>query len=421
MAPKQFTLSNGIKVIFVSYPGSKMISTDVLIGAGGRYESKNNYGLSHFLEHMVFKGTEKYPTAQEYAKKIESVGGIINAYTCEDHTSYWNMVPSEHNHLAFEMLFELISKPLLNQEEIDMEKNVIIEEIRMANDDPYIFIVHNINKALWEGHPMECDVLGPEKNIKKMLQKDFKDYITEYYVSNNMVISVAGDIEEQKIKEDLENIFSKVKIGPKGNPKPYINNQKAPKLSLFNKDLKQSHAVIAYKTDGYKDKDKYAQRVLSTIVGSGMSSRLFEEVREKRGLAYTVRSEMDNFADTGFVAIYGGFNLDKTEEALEAIHNIIDESKEKLYVNEVEKAKEYLKGAIYYSLDGTQRASNRYGKNLMFSEENIKPEELIKEIENVSAEEVRETARKIFIPENKNLLILGPFKDKENFAKILNR
>lgn len=421
MKTEQFTLSNGIKVILIKCPKAKIISTNVLVAAGGRYETKETYGLSHFLEHMVFKGTEKYPTAKKFSKRIESIGGISNAYTCEDHTSYWNIVPDEYSKLAFEMLSQLVVKPLLLEKEMSMERNVIIEEIRMVNDDPFIFMMHNINRALWNGHPMECDVLGPEKNIRKISRKNFTDYMEKYYVSNNMIISVAGDFDFKKIKNQLEKAFSIVKNGPKEIPCAMDVKQNKPNLFTYQKDLNQSHAVFAYKTLGNKDKDRYALKILSSILGGGMSSRLFEEVRDKRGLAYTVRTISDNFSDTGFLSIYGGFNLEKTHEALEAIQNVIDESKNTLYTNEVADTKKYLKGIIYYLLDGTERVSNRYGRSYMFTPEEIDPETIIKKIEAVTPEDVKRVANRIFTPKNKSLLVLSPFKDEEKFDKILNR
>lgn len=421
MKPETFLLKNGIRVVLIERPDSNLVSTNVFVGAGGRYETKPTYGISHFLEHMLFKGTKKYPSAQKFAKKIESVGGLINAWTSEDHTSYWNIVPYQNSFLGFEMLAEQISSPLLLQSEIEMEKGVIIEEIRRANDDPFHFIAGKINEVLWPNHPLESDVLGSEKNIKNISRKNFLSYMEDHYLSQNIIISVAGKINKKIIKKQLEDAFSKVKKGPKKEPEAMDAIQDAPKLAVFKKDLSQSHAIFAYKTFGYKDKRNYALKVLSAVLGEGMSSRMFEEVREKRGLAYAIRAGTETLSDTGYFYVYGGFNLKKTDEALSVIQGVLDSSKTKIKNSEIEKAKEYIRGTYYYSMDSTEKISSTYGRRLMFVPEEMDAEKIIKKINEVSKSEVISLAKEIFTPKNKNLLIHGPYQNKEKFAKILTQ
>lgn len=420
MKVTRHTLKNGLRTVIVEMAESNVVSTSVYVGAGGRYETPDLYGISHFLEHMAFKGTFKYPTAEDYANAIESIGGKQNAWTSHDHTGYWNIVPKEHALLAFDSLAEQLTDLILDPEEIDKERGVIIEEINMVYDNPSDIAWHKLGEVMWPGQSIGSDLLGPKSNIKKFKRNDFIEYKKPLYVAKNMTLCVAGGIKALEVIEMLESFFGKIPEGEKVTPPMIMFDQNEPRVGTFYKDSDQSHVILAYKTFSLYDSRRYILDILVAILGSGMGSVLFKEIRERRGLAYAIYVLTDYYSEFGALAIYAGLNKEKTIEAIEVIKEQLEISKDKIFTDDViKRAKEYVKGGYVISLENAKNLSNWYAEREFLEPEKPEPKEIRMIIDKITAEEIIEVAKTIFRPEAESLVISGPFKDKEKFVKIL--
>lgn len=422
MKVTETTLKNGIECVIVEYPETNLVSSNVLVKTGGRNEKREQYGLSHFVEHMAFKGTKSFPDYEVFTKALEDKGAVINAWTSEIATCYWNIIPEDHFDLAINTLFEQVTSLVLDEKEIEKERGPILEEIKRSHDDPYLFVLHNIYTVMWPEQAIGNGVLGPSENIKSFKRADFVDYINEHYSAENISICIVSSMKANEVVTKLEKQFAEVKKGSKSLPMPIKHNQTDVQVKVHNRDIKQGHIMYGFKGFDANDPRVPALNVLINILGKGLGSILFKEVREKRGLAYTLWADVDYFTDAGSVMIYAGVNAEKAEEAVETINNILDELRtELLPEDKVEKAKEFLKGITLYSLDGVQKIAAWYTSKLAVNKARMNPEKNLEEISKVTAEDIRKVANDIFKKENETLLVLGPFKDQEKFAKILQQ
>lgn len=421
MKTTKTVIKNGIKVIVTEVPGVDLVSTNVTVGAGGRYETPKLFGISHFVEHMAFKGTKKYPTHRDLAEAIESIGGVKNAMTSDDYTTYWNKVPASHLNVALDVLNEQVNHSFFRQEDIEKERGVIIEEINRTNEEPMSFTLLELNRFLWEGQNAASDILGTKENIRRFMARDFKDYVQKYYTSENITISIAGGVNADEALKKVEKTFGLVEKRPKELPESIDMFQEDPRVRVINKDYKQAHVALAYKTFGIDDPRKMPFNVLITMIGEGMGSLLFEEIREKRGLAYAVVAAREYFSDAGYGIIYAGLNGQKAEEAVSVILDVLEQVKKGEFGDwEFSRAKEYLKGMTAGQMDGTEKISLYNGIHELLNPNGPSIKEAILEIEKVTKEEIISVAKEIFVPQKENLLVVGPFKDENNFAKILN-
>lgn len=415
-------LKNGIKIVIAEISGIDIMSTNLTVGAGGRYETPKIFGISHFLEHMAFKGTKKYPSMRQLSEAIESVGGQQNAWTSDEYTTYWNKVLKENSFVAFDTLAEQVSSLLLPKKEIENERGVIIEEINRADDNPQSLIWHRLNEVLWPGQNAASDVLGPKRNIKRIARKDFLGYMKKHYTAKNMTLCVAGGV---KMKEILPVLNKTIGVIPRGKKNPPVEikvDQKRSRTKLFKKEVEQTQLVLAYKTFSNKDPRKYALNVLMTLLGGGMSSVLFREIREKRGLAYAIYSGTDLYSDAGIAFTYAGLNKAKTEEAIRVIKEELWKTKEgKFSERELKRAKEYSKGRFVLRLDGSERISSLYGIRELLDPDSPDPRDVPKIIEKITKKEIVSVANELFDETVENMVVVGPFKDEAKFAKILQQ
>ena len=413
-------LKNGLKTVIIETPDSNVVATTLFIGAGGRYENPESYGLSHFLEHMLFKGTKKYPNKEVYATAIESIGGQQNGGTDLDYTCYLNIVPKEYYALAFDSILEQVKNPLIPAEEIERDRGVIIEEGRMRSDDPSTLVWDKLTGVMWPGQPLGSDVLGPEKNLKTFQRPQFIEYMNMHYRVENMALAVAGGVKASEITPILEDIFGQLEKGQKTEPLPIVEDQTESRTALIEKNIDQANLILAYKTFPISDKRKVALDVLSSILGSGMGSILFREVREKRSLAYRIFSSAEYFSDAGVFAIYAGLNRDNVEEAIEAIKAELAKTvAAPIGEEDIKRAKEFLKGSFKISMETAGSLANWYGRKELTHPDTPDPEEIFEQIDKLSTEDLTEVAKEIFRPERENLLIVGPYKDKTKFEKAL--
>ena len=424
---KKTTLNNGLRVITIPMPSLESVTVTVWIKTGSRNENSKNSGVSHFLEHMFFKGTTNRPTAKQIAEEIDSIGGIQNAGTAKEYTEYYIKCRADKVETAFNLLSDMTLNSLLDATEIEREKGTIIEEIRMYEDTPMINIGEVFEGLIYSGHTLEMDIAGTEKTVGGMKRNDFIDYRKSFYTAENMILTVAGGVTEKESLDLANKYFEKLptsKVIDLDNK--FKVSQSAPKVKLHSKKKEQAHIILGYIADGKNYKNKYAQTILSTILGGGSSSRMFTEVRERRGLAYSIRTSMDRYTDIGYLGTYAGLDTKRAEEAVKVmldehqkIANSPMRSSSAITTQELTKSKEYLKGHLALALEDTSDVSSFFGDQELFSDEVLTPEEVFKKIDKVTMDEVNFEAKRLFVPERVNLAIIGPYENDNEFVKIL--
>lgn len=418
------TLKNGLRIITSEMPQMQSVVTSIFVGAGSRYENKNNNGISHFLEHMVFKGTKKRPSAKKISQTIEGIGGVLNAGTSIDWTYYWDIVSNKYFPLGIELISDIILNSLLDLKEIETEKEVIIEEINMYQDDPGTYVGDLIHSLMWKDQNLGLTPLGTKESIEKMKRVDFTDYFKNLYHPSNIVISVAGKITHTQVIEEAKNLFGKLRSKKKGKIKKAEEIQRRPKILLHKKETDQVHLCLSAKTKKLNHHSnsffKTSFDVLNTILGGGMSSRLWLEVREKRGLAYRINSTVEDFDEVGDLTVYAGLNINKAEQGIKVILEEFKKIKEKkVSEKELKKTKEFIKGILLLKMENTRTVSSWYGLQELLYQPVQTPEEKVAEIDKVTASDVQKAAQEIFRTEKLNLAIIGPFKDEGRFLKLL--
>ena len=431
---------NGLRVITIPMPSLESVTVSVWVKTGSRNENKKNNGISHFLEHMFFKGTKNRPTAKQIAEEIDQIGGVQNAGTSKEYTEYYIKCRADKIEVAFDLLSDMTLNSLLDSKEIEREKGTIIEEIRMYEDTPMISIGEVFESLIYSGHSLGMDIAGTEKTVKGMKRQDFLDYRTNFYNPENMIITVAGGVTENKVNELAAKYFEKLQTNINFASGVIANKVKqsqiqiatslklprndiAPKIKLHNKKKEQTHVILGFIADGKAYKNKYAQTLLATILGGGMSSRMFTEVRERRGLAYSIRTSMDRYTDTGYIGTYAGLDTKRAVEAVKVMlqqHYEITNNKQQITKEELIKSKEFLKGHLALALEDTSDVSSFFGDQELFSEKVLTPEEIFKKIDKVTMDEVNFEVKRLFVPARCNLAIIGPYESDEEFSKIIN-
>ena len=417
-------LPNGLKVITIPMTSVPSVTVTVWVKTGSRNENNKNNGISHFLEHMGFKGSKKRPTAKEISEVIDGIGGEFNAGTGKEYTNYYVKCRSGDIETSFDILSDMIINPILDKSEIEREKGTIIEEIRMYEDTPMMKIGDTFEELIYGSHSLSMDISGTEKTVSNMQREDFVNYRQDFYNPSNIMVTVAGGIDEKQVLALANKYFSKMKdTKSKFLDNSFTSLQSKPQIKLHNKKKEQAHVILGFLADGKNYKNKYAQTILSAILGGGMSSRMFIEVRERRGLAYAVRTSMDRYSDIGYIGTYAGLDVKKAPEAVKVIleeHQKIVTGKNKITKEELTKAKEFLKGHLALALEDTSDVNSFFGDQELFGERVLTPDEVFKRIDKVSMDEVLLEAKRLFAPERLNLAIIGPYKNDKDFAKIIS-
>jgi len=415
-------LPKKLRVITVPDKTAQTATVMVLVGAGSKYETKENNGISHFLEHMFFKGTKKRPTTMEIAETLDKIGGTYNAFTSKEFTGYWAKVMAEHLDIALDWVSDIFLNSKIEQKEIDKEKGVIIEELNMYLDTPMRYIEDLWEKLLYGDQPAGWQTLGTEENILKFQRKDFLDYLQSHYSSLNTVICLAGNIgdEKQAIKK-VESYFKDINLKEVEGKEKVIEKQNKPRTLLYFKETDQTHLYLGVRGYNLFSKQRYAQELLSIILGGNMSSRLFTSVRERRGLAYYIHTYSELYTDSGYLATATGIPNKKVEQVASLILKEYKDIRENgVSESELQKAKNYLKGKMALSLESSDSKASFYGMQELLSEKITDLNEKFKLIDKVGKNDIFEVAKNIFKAENLNMVIIGPYKDKEKFQNILN-
>lgn len=416
------TLQNGLTLITINIPHLDSVTTLVGVGAGSRYETKKINGISHFLEHMFFKGSKKYPTAENISTLVDGIGAVNNAATDKELTYYWIKSAAKHIELSTDILSSMLKESLLSRVEIEKEKGVIVEELRMYRDNPMRYVWELYEKLQFGDQPLGWDIGGEEDIIHKLNRDDFVEYLNSLYSPSNMVLVYAG-----KLPEDVEKLAEKYFNDlPKNSKfrcvKVKLTKQTKPRVNIFYKKTDQANLILGVEGYSRDDKKRYAARVLGVILGEGMSSRLFLQVREKRGLAYSVSASHSSYIDTGVFTVYAGLKLEKIEEGLEVILAELQRIViEKVTEDELKKAKEMIRGRIALKSESTNFLAEYFGTNFILDRKIESFDEIIKKTDSVTAEEVQKIAKELFCKEKYNLQIIAPLKNINTFEKILNK
>ena len=415
-------LSNGVRVIIVPVLGVESATTLVMYGAGSRYEEKKLNGISHFLEHMAFKGTTNRPSAREISGLIDGIGAEFNAFTGKEYTGYYIKSATEHITLCLDVLSDMLKNLLLDPEEIEREKGVIIEEINLYEDTPVRKIGDIYETLLYGDSPLGMDTGGEPEIIRSIQRDDFVDYIGSLYSAHNMTVVVAGNVHLESMHKEIEKYFGDVKRFKVKGFDGYKDKQTGPIVMLKHKNTEQAHFALGVRTVGLHDKkDRYPLELLASILGGGMSSRLFYEIREKRGISYYARTSSDHYLDVGYMATYVGADPKRIDEAISVVLEEYAKVAVKGEITEEEltKAKEYTKGHFVLELEDTRSAAIMYASQEILQEELHNPHDVIERIEKVKLEDVYRVAKQYLDTKALSLAVIGNFQDKSRFEKLL--
>jgi len=417
---KKKIYKNGLRVITVPMKDNPTVTVLVLVGTGSDYESKEINGISHFLEHMCFKGTIKRPTAQAISYELDSLGCQSNAFTSHEYTGYYAKGDAKN----FKQIFDIISDIYLNstfpETELEKEKGVIIEEINMYEDMPAAHVQDLFDKVLYSEQSSGCSVLGTKENIKKMNRDNFVSYKKSHYVASNTVVIVVGNITNNDVYAEVNKYFKYINNTKKIKKPKTKDTQSKPNILVKYKETDQTHFVLGVRTFSFFDKRNTALSLLGGILGAGMSSRLFIKLREEMGVAYYVRSYNSPSLDHGSFQISAGVSNDRTKEVIqEIIKECIFIASQKISVKELNKVKSLIVGNMKMSLESTDDIANFYGGQELMKNEVKTLEEKIKEINSVTPEDIQKIAKTIFKTKNLNLALIGPYKENKEFEKIL--
>lgn len=414
-------LANGLTVVTIDLPHFHSVTNLLVTRSGSRYEADVEYGLAHFLEHLAFKGTESFPTPKDVAESIESVGGYLNAWTSYECTAYWNVVPAAHYKLGVQLPFEMAFKPLLQKKDIEQERGVIIEEIRRGKDSPSSLAYDISQELTYANDPLGRTVIGTEESVTSLTHEQFKRYHDKFYNPSQAYFVAIGAIGEiEGFNDYVYSYFEALASQPPNSYQPFGGQEKGA-VKLLKKDTEQAHFILSVSDPSFAltKSERYVGVLLSSILGEGMSSRLFMNVRERKGLAYSINANVTIYEDTGDFWIHSGVNVKKIDQALLAVDEELRTiSRDLVSDAELKKVKSMIIGSFDISSDKPLDLASWYGTSRLLGMKESR-EDAIKAFESVTAEQIRTLAKKIFQKEKMTLAVVGPFDSDEPFKKFL--
>ncbi len=404
-------LKNKLTIVEVPSNDAESVVVDFFVKTGSRSETPKENGISHFLEHFLFKGTKKYPSAMAITEIVDGFGGEMNANTGKEHTQYF--IKAHHSRLEqiFEILTDMIQNPLLDKPEMEREKGVIVEEINMYKDSPRSIVGNLLEEIMWPNQPLGRDIAGQVHTVTKFTQAMFRSYLARHYQTGNIIIGVSGKYDRTKLNQLINKHWAKLSSKKFEGFSSAKSAQTAPRVAIFKKDTQQAHFNLAFKSFGNNDKRNTAALVLSSILSGGMSSRLFTEIREKRGLAYYVRAGQNPYIDTGAFDVSAGVRVSHLEEAIKVtLNELAAIANGPIDKKELHKAKEYLKGKTTLFLEDNQSRLDWYLEQTAFKKVVKTPVEAFKEIDLITVEQVQKVARELFDKKMLSVAVVGPYK-----------
>lgn len=417
---KKTTLPNGLRIVTVPARDNPSVTVMVLVETGSNYETEAQNGLSHFLEHMCFKGTVARPRSIDISREFDAIGAENNAFTSNEMTGYYAKAARKHFGKVLDLVSDLYLNPTLPSADLEKERGVILQEISMYEDLPQRKVHDVLEKLLYGETSFGRPILGPAENIKKFSRADFVDYRKKHYIAEKTIVIVAGDVDEREVKAEVKKYFKNIPRGKK-IPEPKIKeSQTAPALKIHFKKTDQAHMILSFRAFGAQDKRMSALELLSTILGQGMSSRLFQKMREEMGACYYVKTAVNDYTSYGSFAIATGIEARRAEEVVKALvaecRKLLDEEVSK---EELDKAKEHYIGQLYMNLETSDALAEFYADQEISSKKSKTPGEIEKEIRKITPKDVMKVARDIFRNDRLNLAIVGNISDEMPLKKAL--
>lgn len=413
------TLSNGLRIITHSMPHSRSASVTIFIGAGSRYEAEDKSGVFHFIEHMCFKGTSRRPTARDVCMAIEGVGGALNGGTDKELTVYFSKVAASHFPVAIDVLADIMLCSKLAGEDIEKERQIITEEINMTQDTPFQLVSYLNDELLWPDQSLGRDPAGTKQTVYSITREDMLDHIERQYLPNRTVVSVAGDIVHDEAVGTIEKVFADWQPGDPSDYHPACDDQESPRLHVEQRDTEQAHLCLAVKGLSHNHPDRFNIDLLNVMLGEGMSSRLFTEIRDRRGLAYSIHSAVDHLLDSGALTVYAGVAPNNVYDAVTAILQELHSLKDEVNEAELSKAKDLSKGRFLLRMEDTYNVARWLGNQELLMEKVLTEDDVIAIIDSIDPKELQRVAQNLFVTEKINLTVVGPVSDEARLAGLL--
>jgi predicted Zn-dependent peptidase len=413
------TLDNGLRILTAPMPHTRSVSVSFYVGAGSRYETKPVAGLSHFVEHMLFKGSSRRPTAKDISEAVDRVGGMLNGGTDRELTVYYVKAAKPHFPLAVDLLVDMLRRPIMDDDEIEKERKVVIEELATVGDSPAQQADILLDELLWPDQPLGWDVAGTPDTVSSLSRDTVLSYLRRQYVPNNTVLSVAGAVEHAQVVDLLTREVGDWKSGEPSSWHPAINGHKGPAVKVQYKNTEQAHITLAVLGVSNQHPDRYAIDLLSAIIGEGMSSRLFMELRENRSLCYDVHSYTSHFLDTGAFTVYAGVDPKQATTAVSAILEQLAITRDGVPEDELVKAKELTKGRLLLRMEDTRSVSGWLGVQELLTGKVKSVDDVVEQVDAVTVEDLRRVANDLFRTERLAMAIVGPFRSEKRFAPLL--
>ncbi len=413
-------LSNGLRIVTSEMPHTRSVCITIFIGAGSRYELPEQAGLSHFVEHLCFKGTERRPTSKEISETIDGIGGVLNGGTDKELTVYWVKVARPHYLVALDLLVDMLRHSKFDPVEMENERKVIIEELNMSMDSPQSRVDTLIDEVVWPNQALGRDVAGSKDTVSAINRQMIVGHMSRLYLPGNSVISVAGDISHDEVVDSLAKAFGDWPKGVAGDWSPAKDSQDTPRLKVEPRKTEQVHLCMAVRGLSNLHPDRFILDLLNVVLGEGMSSRLFLEIRERKGLAYDIHSHVSYFRDSGSLAIYAGVDPKKIELTLEAIlGELVRLRDERIPEAEVIKAKEMGKGRLMLRMEDTRSVSGWMGGQELLTGRILSVDEVVSIVDAITASDMQRVAKELFLTSKVNLALVGPVRNKGRLEKLL--
>lgn len=412
-------LPSGIRVVTCNLPHTNAVSINFLFGAGSRYETDKLAGASHLFEHMLFKGTHKRPTPREISEVVESVGGSLNAFTDRELTGYWCRLALPHYKQGLDVIADMVSNSILREDDIAREKSVVFEEIRASNDSPAGRVSLLLDQLLWPDQPLGRDIAGSVESVDAITRDEMMEYLHAQYISKNLVVAVAGNVKHAEVAEQVYDTLGDYRDAKPYERFPFKDRLKGPAVALEERDTEQAHVGIGMHGLSMFDDDRHALALLSVILGESMSSRLFEEIREQRGLAYDIHSGAGQFSDAGGFFVECGLDPEKTLEAIPVIIDEVANMRDGVTEREHAQAIELTKGRMMLRLEESRAVAGFIGSQELLRNEIRSVEQVMADIEAVTPDDIKRVAERVIRPDKMAMAIVGPFKDSEPFVNAM--
>ncbi|MBI4301815.1 MAG: insulinase family protein [Chloroflexi bacterium] len=416
---EKVTLGNGLRVVTANMPRARSVSISFFIGTGSRYESPQGAGVSHFVEHLCFKGTTRRPTSKEIAEAVEGVGGVLNGGTDRELTIYWCKVPTQHFPLAVDVLVDMLRYSLFDKREMERERQVILEEINTILDSPHERVDVLIDEVLWPQQALGREVIGTKETVSALTQEDVLSYFGCQYNPANIVVSIAGNITQGEVLDLLSPLLEDWPVQEPHGWYPAEDGQKSPHLRLETKKTEQAHLCIAVRGLSIVHPDRYILDLLNVILGEGMSSRLFLQVRERLGLAYDIHSYVSHFLDSGSMAVHAAVHPPRLVAAVEAILEQLQSLKEETPLPELQRAKEFSKGRLVLRMEDTRSVAGWIGAQELLTGRIRTVDEVVALLDAITPEDLVRVARQLLVTEKLNLAVVAPLRGEKRLESLL--